>query len=205
MNEETRKTLNLAGILWIVFSIGASLPWELMTSFGFGYLAFGSFVLGFLFRLISVTSFVSLPGLITIILVNKKVKNWIKEKKIYSIILGIILLFFVIFGLRFSLNLVMLSLFLVFLIYIALWLIPVKYPVIRPLLVSSTIGFIVFIWFIPLSVFIYWLLFVKDVYNPDALIWVGLPIIILPGLAIIMGISIIVGIILSVLKSKKKQ
>ncbi|MBW2977921.1 hypothetical protein KY331_03690 [Candidatus Woesearchaeota archaeon] len=94
-------------------------------------------------------------------------------------------------------------LLIVALIYFGLWLIPLKYPSTKPFFISVTIGAIISAVFVPIAMLIYGLVFVKPVYHPDALIWIGLVYIIPPGLILIMAVSIIIGIIKSVNKGKR--
>ncbi|MBW2965708.1 hypothetical protein KY342_01235, partial [Candidatus Woesearchaeota archaeon] len=82
--------------------------------------------------------------------------------------------------------------------YFGLWFIPINYPNIKPLLISSTIGLIGSLWLILLS-------FIVMPYIIQDSMGAGIfgAVVLTPAIFIIIGISIIIGIILSIIEWKK--
>lgn len=201
MDEETRKTFNLAGILWVFFALSITIS---VLFFKILPLAFPDILANFINLIPGFFSFllaISLPGVMAILLTNPKSQNWINKRKFlfWAIsILAFVAVNYLTIGLWELPPPFYLLLHPLFGLYVSLWFIPIKFPNIKSLFVSITIGVMSSVAFIGVSMFIFaW--YVR-LFDKGELAGLGYVFIGPPGLIIIMGTSIIIGIGLSIRK-----
>ncbi|MFW6311648.1 MAG: hypothetical protein ACOC1K_05370 [Nanoarchaeota archaeon] len=144
MKEETRKTLRWVGILWFVLLI-----LMFIVSFSQDFFNIISIEDENLLIILFFIPLGIIPLIFTSQTIVKKLSNFWRKHKVIFIIICVIFLFalpFLFLSLTyFAEPIFVLFFFLLFIIYMVLWLIPIYFSSIRPLFISMTIYFIIHI------------------------------------------------------------